>query len=396
MSMARAGPARGLNVGVAVAICGTIAVLEGYDIQAIGVTAAKIGPALHIARREMGWVFAASNIGLLFGAMLGGWIADKVGRKPVLVAAVALFGLFTLATAWAPSYAVLLAARLFTGLGLGAAMPNIMAIASDLTPPERRASVTSMMFCGFPLGGAAAAALAAGLPADFDYRHVFYIGGILPLLILPLMLFQLAETRGEARPAVGESTFGALFGGGRAATSLLLWTVQLPTLLIIYLMVNWLPTLVASRGLGAAAGPMAAVMWNLGGIAGALVLSRLVDRSGPRWPLAAGYAALIAVILALGAVQGFGPVLAASFMVGVFTLGLQYPVYGLIPGYYPPAYRATGAGAGVAAGRVGSILGPLVGGFLPAGQVLPALTPLAFIAGAAMLAVTYVATQRDD
>jgi len=387
---------RGLSVAVAVAICGTIAVLEGYDIQAIGVTAVKIGPALHIARPEMGWVFAASNIGLLIGAALGGWIADKAGRKPVLAGAVALFGLFTLATAWSTSYEMLLAARLLTGIGLGAGLPNIMAIASDLTPPERRASVTSMMFCGFPLGGAAAAAFTASLPATYDYRLVFYVGGVLPLLILPLMLFVLHETRGEARPVEGETTLGALFGGGRAPMTTLLWIVQVPTLLIIYLMVNWLPTLVASRGLAPSAGPMAAVMWNLGGITGALIIGRLVDRAGPRWPLTAAYSLLIVVILALGAVHGFGLVLAASFMVGVFTLGLQYPVYGLIPGYYPPAYRATGAGAGVAAGRVGSILGPLVGGFLPAALVLPALTPLAFVAGVAMLAVTYVARQRTD
>jgi AAHS family 3-hydroxyphenylpropionic acid transporter len=388
--------AAGLSVAVAIAICATIAVLEGYDIQAIGVTAAKIGPHLHIGRPQMGWVFAASNLGLLFGAAIGGWIADKLGRKPVLTGAVALFGLFTLATAFAPDYPVLLAARLLTGLGLGAGLPNIIAIASDLTPPSRRASITSMMFCGFPAGGAAAALFTASLPADYDYRLVFFIGGALPLLILPLTLWVFAETRGDVRPERGENTFTALFGGGRTATTLLLWTVQVPTLLIIYLMVNWLPTLVAAKGLPGAAGPQAAVLWNLGGIAGALLLGRLTDHSGPRWPLTVGYGLLIVVILGLGAAQGLAAVLVLSGLVGVFTLGLQYPIYGLSPGFYPPAYRATGAGAAVAAGRIGSILGPLVGGFLPQGQVLPALSPLAGLAGAALLVLTFVARQRED
>ncbi len=389
-------PVSGATVALVVAICAAIAVLEGYDIQAIGVTAGKIGPALRLARSQMGWVFAASNIGLLVGAGAGGWITDKLGRKPVLTAAVALFGLFTLGTAYAPSYELLLTARLLTGMGLGAGLPNIIAIASDLTPPSRRASVTSMMFCGFPAGGAAAALFTASLPADYDYKLVFFVGGALPLIFLPLTIWVLRETRSHAHQASGENAMSALFGGGRTPTTLLLWLVQVPTLLIIYLMVNWLPSLVAAKGLPGAAGPQAAVMWNLGGIAGALALGWLVDRAGPRWPLTAGYALLIGIMLALGGAQGLPLVLVLSGLVGVFTLGVQYPIYGMSPGYYPPAYRATGAGAAVAAGRIGSILGPLVGGFLPQGQVLPALCPLAALAGLAWCALTFIARQRED
>ena len=381
---------------MAVAICCAVAVLEGWDIQAIGLTAGKIGPALHLARSQMALVFAASNAGLFVGAAAGGWIADRIGRKPVLIAAVVMFGLFTVATALATTYPAMLAVRILTGLGLGAAMPNLIAIASDLTPPSRRAATTALMFCGMPLGGAAAALFTASLPRDYDYRLVFMIGGLLPLALAPLALWRLRETRVAAAHTDRLSALTALFGEGRTPSTLLLWTVQFPTLLIVYLMVNWLPTLVAGKNLGPAAGPQAAVLWNLGGIAGALVLARLTDRSGPRWVLTPAFLALVAAMVGLSSAQGLVPVLAMSALVGVFSLGAQYAVYGLVPGYYPPSSRGAGAGAAVAAGRFGSILGPIVGGMIPQGQVLTGLAPLAALAAAALFALTLVARPRTD
>ena len=314
----------------------------------------------------------------------------------MLIAAVVMFGLFTVATALATTYPAMLAVRILTGLGLGAAMPNLIAIASDLTPPSRRAATTALMFCGMPLGGAAAALFTASLPRDYDYRLVFMIGGLLPLALAPLALWRLRETRVAAAHTDRLSALTALFGEGRTPSTLLLWTVQVPTLLIVYLMVNWLPTLVAGKNLGPAAGPQAAVLWNLGGIAGALVLARLTDRSGPRWVLTPAFLALVAAMVGLSSAQGLVPVLAMSALVGVFSLGAQYAVYGLVPGYYPPSSRGAGAGAAVAAGRFGSILGPIVGGMIPQGQVLTGLAPLAALAAAALFALTLVARPRTD
>ena len=383
---------------VAVTICFSIAVLEGFDIQAVGVTAAKIAPALHLARDQMGWVFAASNLGLVFGASVGGWLADRFGRKPVLAGAVIVFALFTLGTALANAYGWMLAARILTGLGLGAAIPNMIAIASDISSPRGRAVTTSLMFCGMPVGGALAALLTASLPADFDYRLVFVIGGILPLLISPVVLMALPETRPAPSGArvSGQTIPNALFGDGRIPATMLLWTAFVPTSLILYLMLNWLPILVTGRGLPASAGPQAALAFNIGGVIGALILGRIVDQVGPRWSLGLAFAGLVAAMLALAYTHPFIAIMACCALIGGLVIGSQYALYSLAPRLYPSAFRATGAGAAVALSRVGSIIGPLLGGILPQGQVLPALAPLAILAGLAVVALTFVARFHDD
>ena len=277
------GPRR---MGWVILLCLCVAALEGYDIQAFGVAAPALAAALRLEPGQMGWAGGAAMMGLVAGALLGGWIADRVGRKPVLVASVAAFGLFSLGTALARGYEPLLLARFATGLGFGGAMPNLIAVATEISPPGKRAATVTTMFCGMPAGGAAVALLARYLGADLNWREVFLIGGALPILLTPLVLLLLPETRPAPAAGADRHLVRALFGDGRAAGTLLLWTAFVLTLMVTYLMLNWLPTLVIAKGLTPTMGSEAALSFNLTSIAGSLLLGMAIDRAGFRWPFA--------------------------------------------------------------------------------------------------------------
>jgi MFS transporter, AAHS family, 3-hydroxyphenylpropionic acid transporter len=372
-----------------VALCFAVAVLEGFDIQAIGVAAPRLAPELGLNPDQMGWVFAISNVGLVFGATLGGWLADRMGRRPVFVAAVVTFGAFTLLTSMVSGYDALLAVRLLAGLGFGAALPNMMAIAAEISASARPASTAAAMFCGMPLGGGTSALLTQLLPRDFDWRVLFIAGGTLPLLLAPLLHWRMPETlRPRARNVATRSSFETLFGEGRAGTTILLWLAFFPTLLILYLVLNWLPTLVIAKGLDRAVAPQASLAFNFASVAGALLLGRAVDRFGARGPLSIAYAALIATLIALGASSHHTAILVLSGLAGFLLLGANYALYGVAPACYPASARGMGSGASVAIGRIGSIAGPLVAGMLlgsgaTATNVVQYMAPVAAIAGVA-------------
>ena len=374
-----------------VALCFAVAVLEGFDIQALGVAAPKLAPEFGLAPSLMGWIFAVSNIGLVVGASFGGWLADRFGRKPVFIAAVTTFGVFTLATPLIGGFNSLFALRLFAGLGFGAALPNMMALAAEVSPPQRRASTAATIFCGMPLGGGTSALLTQLLPPDFDWRTLFIIGGSLPLIIVPAMHFLMPETlqRSEKSAVSHASVATVLFGGGRAIPSLLLWLTFLPTLLILYLILNWLPTLAIANGLSRASAPLSSLAFNFASVAGALLLGRIVDRFGARWPLTLAYLALIAALVALGRAHELNAIVIGSAAAGFFLMGANYSLYGVAATYYPQEMRGTGSGASIAVGRVGSIAGPLLAGVLLGGGTSAAdvvfyMAPVAAVAGFAV------------
>lgn len=375
-----------------VALCFMAAILEGFDIQAIGVAAPKLAPELHLGPDKMSWVFFATNLAQVLGAAVSGWVADRFGRKPVIVAAVAGFGVATLATAFVFDYASLVGVRAFCGFAFGAALPIMMAMAADISRPEKRALTASAMFCGMPLGGGTVALFTQYLPPDFDWRVLFQVGGIAPIVLTVLLLIVLRETRARDEERVG--MFKALFGGGRAVPSILLWLAFLPTLLILYLLLYWLPTLLVAKGFTKAVAPQAAVAFNYASVVGALLFGRFVDKVGARWPLTLAYLLLIAAVIAMTQTADLTALVALSGAAGFFLLGANYALYGVAASYYPANMRGRGSGAAIGFGRIGAIIGPTLPGLLLAGgagpdEIIKLMVPAAAIAGIAVFVVSF-------
>jgi AAHS family 3-hydroxyphenylpropionic acid transporter len=401
---AKVGGAPGaMRIGPAaiVLICFFVAAIEGYDIQSFGVSAPRIGPEFHLHPAQVGNVGSIAMLGLVVGAFVGGWVADRTGRKPVLVASVVAFGLFSVVTAMTHSYETLLAARFLTGLGFGGAIPNLIAVATEISPVGRRSSTVATMFCGMPAGGAAVALAARHFGSDLPWRDLFLVGGILPLILAPILFFLLPETRKAHLQGSDRSLVRALFGDGRAVPTLLLWVTFVLALVLLYLMLNWLPLLVIAKGLPAAVGSEASLYFNLAGIPGALLLGFVVDRVGYRWSLTAVFLGVAASISALGLAGGEIGVLGLSAITGFLILGANYSLYALSPSLYPPQVRAAGAGAAVGVGRLGSIIGPWLGGQLreagySAGQVLGFMAPVVLVAAASILALSFLSKAHAD
>ncbi|KRA61470.1 hypothetical protein ASD79_04935 [Caulobacter sp. Root655] len=377
-------------------VCLLAAMIEGFDIQSMGVAAPRMLPALGLTPGQAGWAFSASLIGLMVGASLGGAIADRIGRRPVLVASVAAFGLFSLATAVTGDITSLLIVRVLTGLGLGGAMPMLIALASERASPARKATMVALIACGMPLGGALAGLVARTPMALADWRTIFLVGGLAPLVVAPLLRLVLPVGRPDRGQAKAGDAARALFGPGRWPATLCLWVSYALVALTLHLLLNWLPTLLVARGLPPSSASGVAALFNLGGAAGGLAFGLVVDRLGARWPLLAGFAGLAAVLVALAVAADGGAIAALAFAGGFLLMGGQFTLYGLGPLYYPAAVRGTGVGAAIAASRVGSILGPLaaaslIGGGAGGAAVVGALVPVVVAAGVAAGLLTLVA-----
>ena len=376
-------------------MCAAVLFTDGFDTQAIGYVAPALAREWQLGRGALGSVFSAGLFGLLLGTLLFSPVADRIGRKWIVVGSTVAFGVLTLATTLAHDVGTLAALRFLTGLGLGGAMPNAVALTAEISPHRRRATMVMAMFCGFSLGAAVGGLIAAAMIPALGWRSVFVLGGAVPLLLAIYLAFALPESaRFLALQGTDEARVGrvvawlfpgatppctrftvtehaahglpvrALFTERRTAFTLLLWTVFFMSLVDLYFLSNWLPTVLNDLGASVSAAAVIGSMLQVGGLVGTFTLGRVIDRFSFR-ALAVTYVVAAVAVLAVGLVHRSVPgVTAAIFASGFCVVGGQIAANALAAGAYPTAARATGVGWALGIGRVGSIVGPLVGGLL--------------------------------
>jgi len=399
--------ARGQRAFTTLSLCFLTAMIEGIDLQSMGIAAPALGPEFHLTRQHLGLVVAASPLGLLFGAFIGGRIADLHGRKLALLLSMSVFGAFQLATAWATGFESLILLRLLCGVGLGGAMPNLIALTAEASGGRNNILNVVITIAGMPVGGTLASLIGFLGGTQGDWRMVFYVGGIAPLLLAPVIALALPESAlfRAAQSGVGsrrEPILEVLFGGSRAAATLLLWVSYFFTAFMVYLLLNWLPVLMGARGFSKTDALIIQILFNVGAAVGSVLLGWRMQRRPSRVLLFACYAGLAVSLILIAQIGKDLPLAAAAAaLVGTFLLGAQYILYGLAPDYYAIAIRGTGTGAAVAAGRLGSTMGPYLGGVLLGGgasdaHVLEALLPVTAVAAAAAIALLFLRPRLSE
>ena len=352
---------------VTVGICFLIAVIEGLDIQAAGIAAAGIREHFGLDSSQLGVFFSAGILGLLPGALLGGRIADRIGRKKVLIWSTAVFAVFTLCTVWVNSFNSLLVVRFLAGAGLGAAMPILITLASEAVSVQNR-----VMYCGMPVG-AAILSLVASTDFGSNWKNIFYLGGLLPIIVIPIMMkflpeskeFLKSQNKTEAEIAAApQGSFKDLFNSDNLFRTLFIWVSYFFTLMVVYIMLSWLPSLFMELGFTRKEGSTAQFFFMLSATVGTVVLGMLTDRWKKAYVIILMYGGILAGLFCLNAASSLTQMYMASALVGAFVIGCQGVLYAFGSIVYPTEVRATGVGMASAVGRVGAMLGPAIAGQL--------------------------------
>lgn len=392
-----------LQIIVAV-ICGTAVLLDGFDAQIIGFVAPAIIGDLKVQPQMLARVFSAGLFGILVGCLVLAPLADWLGRRWVMIVSILVFAVATLATAWIRDLDDLMMLRFAAGIGLGACMPNALALTSEYAPTRMRGMLTAWMFTGFSVGAFAGGILAAQIVPSYGWRSVFVIGGILPLLLCGVMLFGLPESvrhlaakkaaptriaailrrihpdpllAGETRFMISEENAGGftlphLFKERRAVGTILLWAMFFLMLFDLFLLASWTPTVLNGAGLTREQAVYAGAAQQAGSVAATLLLGPLFDRMGfYRTLVPLLIAAAIGVVVMGAAGTNLALMDTAAFFAGAGVMGGQTSLIVLAGTFYPTFIRATGVGWGLGVGRTGAIVGPLVGGAMLAAHWRP-------------------------
>lgn len=384
-----------------VVLCGSIAFMDGFDGQAMGYVAPALIAALHVTRIALGPLISIGLVGMMVGALTFGLLADRIGRKPVLVVCLLAFGTMSLVTAAATSLEALRICRLLTGLGLGGAMPNTIALTSEYVPKRLRTTAVMTMFCGFSIGAASGGFIAAGLISRFGWQAVFVVGGSIPFLMSIITIVFLPESirflllkggnekkvkeylsrisdrippddalssgEDQEEEKVPKFALKQLFAEDRARVTVLLWVMFFMTLLNLYFLQNWLPTVMSDAGIRVETAIMITSLFQIAGVVGTILLGRVIDKhNGSAFKiLGTAYFGAAASIFLIGeSGVSTGMLLVTVAAAGFCVVGGQTASNALAADYYPTSIRSTGVGWCLGIGRVGGIIGPILGGIL--------------------------------
>ena len=388
---------RSFQIGVIVT-CFALIMVDGFDTQSIAFVAPALRHTWEISPNTFGLLFSAGLLGSMLGAMILGPVGDRLGRKPLILASTLLFGIMSLLSAWASSVEMLAIYRFTGGLGLGGLLPNAIALVSEYSPKRVRSTTIVATFIGFPLGAVIGGMSSAHIIPAYGWEMVFIIGGVLPLILLVIAWFQLPESikflalnkkRPEqiasilARIDPSQRTVAVerlrlprnkpvkqpvkkLFMDGRAMWTLFLWLLTFSSLLLTYFLVHWIPLVLVDAGIPQQNAIKGVALLNLGGIIGSIIISRISDRRGPYLAMSVAMGIAIVFIAAIGisTPAGAAVVLTIIFLAGFTFVGAQLNISAIAAINYPVEIRSAGSGWSIAAGRVGSIVGPLIGGIL--------------------------------
>ncbi|WP_394820714.1 MFS transporter [Pendulispora albinea] len=374
--------------------CSFIMLSDGYDMVIYGSVVPHVMQQWSLTPAHAGWLGSSALVGMMLGALIVGPLADRAGRRKVILACVALFGAsaFANAFAWnAPSFA---ACRFLTGFGLGATIPNIVALMNELSPAARRNTMITVMLSCYSVGGMISALLALWVIPRFGWPATFVVAGI-PLMTLPLMRrglpeslpFLLLERRyTEARQlllridpirasgtidfeepsseAAQTVSWRRLFQEGRALSTPMIWLCIAMCMLMVYGLNTWLPKLMMTAGFPLGSSLLFLVVLNVGATVGALVGGWLGDHWGNRRTLVLFFGVAIASLCLLGTRPGPVVLDVLLFVAGATTIGTLAVTHAFAAQLYPDEIRATGMSFCSAMGRMGAIAGPPLGGSL--------------------------------
>lgn len=378
-------------------LCFLSCVVDGYDVQVIGVALPGIREVLHLQPTELGIILTGGQIGVMAGAFLLGPVSDRLGRKRVLISSAFVFGLFSLATAWATTVSEIATLRLLAGLGLGGIVPAAMAYSAEYAPQRLKATVTTLMWMALPVGGSIVGFSAVWLVPNFGWQSLFVVAGILPLVLVlglvgsmpellaylcsrgdnPAAMRRIASRIDASLPADASFFFSEkklpgvpvaqLFKDGRAVGTILLWMIFFLSFFLMIFMVSWVPTFIRMTSGSTTAAGTSLGMWNIGSLVATALIGRLIDRFGYYRVLIPAFAVIAAVTWLLGALvtAPVTVVVLCIATVGFFVGGSNSGLMALASTSYPVAIRSTGVGAAYAlGGRTGALVGPLLAAFL--------------------------------
>ncbi|MDB5860835.1 MAG: 4-hydroxybenzoate transporter [Ramlibacter sp.] len=408
-------------------LCFLIMAADGFDTVAMGFVVPVLAKEWSFATHLFGPVLSASLVGLAIGALIAGPVADRVGRKPVLIVSVLAFSAFSLATAYAESLTALTLWRFLTGLGLGAATPNATTLLAESVPARRRALLLNGIYCGFTLGAATGGFAAAAIIPAFGWRGVFVVGAVVPFLLAVVAALTLPESirfmvardwpadrvrsvlrrltgvaeiaatrfivEGESQQqaARGRSPVAQILAREHRVGTLMLWAGYFMGVLVLYLVTSWLPTLIKESGVDLRTASQVAALFPLGGALGAVLCGWLIDRLEAHRIVAGAFVAAGVLVWALAQVLGDAAWLPAlTFGSGFFTGAAIVSMPALAAAFYPTQSRASGIAWMLGIGRIGGILGAVLGGVLlqigfGAAAIVALLAVPAFIAAAAVI-----------
>lgn len=378
-----------------ISLCALCVLIDGADFQVIGFLAPSIIKDLQIPPEKMGYVFAGGIFGMMLGSILLAPLADRHGRRPLLIGSMLLVAIAMMITATATNVWQLVALRFVAGFGLGSIMPIAISLAGEYSPSTRRVQLVIAVSACFTLGAVLGGVLAALLVPRFGWQSVFAVGGAVPALVALALFFLLPESlellavkgrHGEVGRIMGllgqaqaippgtvfvpdqspeVPSFRRLLDAGRLRTTLLIWALNALNLLMLMFLASWLPTLVTALGRSPTEAILVGTILQLGGAVGALVMGRTIQRIGFHRVMATSFFVSAIALVAVGMPQLPVSMLFALVAVCGFTVvGNQQALNGMSASYYPAHLRSTGIGWALSVGRFASLAGPIIAGVL--------------------------------